>query len=98
MEPIVLRCIGALVSALVAIALLKVYDIFYNKQYERGDYVKLFVTVFISGFAGLFAYDMLLNNRVSLPQFGGATTSPDVTPPTTSPLQKFKYAQGSPNF
>ena len=101
MDPLVLRCIGALVTALVAVALLKVYDTFYHKQYERGDYVKLFIAGFISGFAGIFAFDMLLNNRVSLPQFGGNSGGDQPTIPSTnatSAFQKFKYAQGSPNF
>jgi hypothetical protein len=91
------KIIAGITSGITAIAILKLEDMFYNRQYEKATYAKFFGLGAIVGFVAMFVLEILtsyINNTSIQQQLGGGTsTTLNISTPSA-----FKFAQGTPNF
>ena len=100
MEPIYIKLISSLVAGILALALCKAYDMFYNLQYTKSEYAKSFTAGFIIAFASLYAFEFITaksSHIQTATQLGGAATEIKL-PDTNSANSQFKYNTGIPNF
>lgn len=102
MEPLYIKLISCLIAGILALALCKAYDMFYNLEYSKTEYIKAFVAGFSISFAALYTFEFIVGKtgNTSTTQIGGSVTDiklPGVMPITNLATQ-FKYNTGMPNF
>lgn len=100
MEPIYIKLISSIFAGLLSLLLCKGYDMFYNLQYTKSEYIKSFIIGFIIAFITLYTFEFItdkitLNKPIT--QLGGSDTGLKL-PGSTSTTSLFKYNTGIPNF
>jgi hypothetical protein len=101
MNPILIKLISSAVAGVLALVLCKAYDMFYNLQYTKTEYIKSFVAGFIIAFVSLFAFEFI-TSKISQPSGVNQTVAGSVSEvklSSTGPsMPTFKYNTGMPNF
>lgn len=100
MTQITIKIISCVIAGILALALCKAYDMFYNLEYTKTEYVKAFLSGFIISFCALYAFEFIMYKSGSIntnTQLGGASADIKL-PGITSPATNFKYNTGMPNF
>lgn len=101
MNPILIKLMSSAVAGVLALVLCKAYDMFYNLQYTKTEYIKSFVAGFIISFVSLFAFEFI-TSKISQPPVAsqtGAGSVNEVNLSSSSPsMPTFKYNTGMPNF
>lgn len=100
MEPIYIKLISSAIAGILALALCKAYDMFYNLQYTKVEYAKSFAAGFIIALAALYAFEFITaksSHLQTVTQLGGTATEIKL-PGTNSATTQFKYNTGIPNF
>lgn len=103
MEPLYIKLVSCVIAGILALALCKAYDMFYNLEYGKTEYIKAFVAGFTISFAALYAFEFITGktgNISSSTQLGGSVA--DIKLPGAAPITnlatQFKYNTGMPNF
>lgn len=100
MNLIIIKALSALAGGVIGIVALKAEDQFYNRQFDKSAYIKIFIQGWLAGFITLTVFEMASNyfvNPVSATVanltgggdgilLGGLTTN------------KLKFNNGTPNF
>lgn len=102
MEPLYIKLMSCVIAGLLALALCKAYDMFYNLEYTKVEYLKAFSAGFTISFCALYAFEFITtktgNVESVVSQTGGGIT--DIKLPGSVPnlAGQFKYNTGIPNF
>lgn len=100
MDPIYIKLISSVIAGILALALCKAYDMFYNLQYTKAEYAKSFASGFIIALTALYAFEFITDKSSQIQavtQLGGTSTEIKL-PGTNSVTAQFKYNTGMPNF
>jgi fructose-specific phosphotransferase system IIC component len=98
MEPIYIKLIASFVAGILALAICKAQDMFYNYQYTKTEYIASFTVAFVTAFVSLYVFEFFTAKFLTTTtQLGGAISEMKL-PGTTPNTAQFKYNTGIPTF
>ena len=98
MNTLIIKALAALAGGVIGIIALKAEDQFYNSQFDKSAYVKMFIQGWIAGFITLTIFEMATTYFANPVSATVSNLTGDGITLAGLTTNKLKFASGTPNF